>query len=227
MSLRLRLLLAVGVVALTALAIADVVTYQELRSFLNNRIDQSLEQSHMPIESALGSGPRGGTRRARPRPRAGTLPVRRADRGRGRLRPRRPRPPPPPRAGRRSLPRATASRASPATCCTSCSPAPSSRSVARRTPSCAGPRSPSSAPTTRPAPSCPGASPASCPTPPTTDEETVYFTAPGLDSDDGQYRIRASVLDGGPYNGRATRRRSSRSARRSRPWTAWSASSWP
>ena len=56
MSLRLRLLLAVGAVALTALAIADVVTYQELRSFLYSRIDQSLEQSHMPIEAALGSG---------------------------------------------------------------------------------------------------------------------------------------------------------------------------
>ena len=55
MSLRLRLLLAVGAVALTALAIADVVTYQELRSFLYSRIDQSLEQSHMPIEGALGS----------------------------------------------------------------------------------------------------------------------------------------------------------------------------
>ena len=47
MSLRLRLLLAVGAVALTALAIADVVTYQELRSFLYSRIDQSLEQSHI------------------------------------------------------------------------------------------------------------------------------------------------------------------------------------
>ena len=58
MSLRLRLLVAVGAVALTALAIADVVTYQELRSFLYNRIDQSLEQSHMAIEGALGSGPR-------------------------------------------------------------------------------------------------------------------------------------------------------------------------
>ncbi len=32
-------------------------------------------------------------------------------------------------------------------------------------------------------------------------EQTVYFTAPGLDSDDGPYRIRASVLDGGPYSG--------------------------
>ncbi len=56
MSLRLRLLLAVGAVALTALAIADVVTYQELRSFLYSRIDQSLEQSHLAIEGALGSG---------------------------------------------------------------------------------------------------------------------------------------------------------------------------
>ena len=55
MSLRLRLLVAVGVVALTALAIADVVTYQELRSFLFSRIDQSLEQSHIGLEGALGS----------------------------------------------------------------------------------------------------------------------------------------------------------------------------
>jgi two-component system OmpR family sensor kinase len=46
-------------VALTALAIADVVTYQELRSFLYSRIDQSLEQSHMAVEGALGSGPHG------------------------------------------------------------------------------------------------------------------------------------------------------------------------
>lgn len=59
MSLRLRLLIAVGAVALTALAIADVVTYQELRSFLYNRIDQSLEQSHMALEGALGSRPLG------------------------------------------------------------------------------------------------------------------------------------------------------------------------
>jgi two-component system OmpR family sensor kinase len=58
-SLRIRLLLAVGVVALTALVIADVVTYQELRSFLYSRLDLSLEQSHMPIEGALGSAPRG------------------------------------------------------------------------------------------------------------------------------------------------------------------------
>jgi len=56
-SLRLRLLLAVGAVALTALAIADVVTYQELRSFLYSRIDQSLEQSHIALEGALGSRP--------------------------------------------------------------------------------------------------------------------------------------------------------------------------
>jgi two-component system OmpR family sensor kinase len=56
-SLRLRLLLAVGAVALTALAIADVVTYRELRSFLYGRIDQSLERSHRSIEVALKSGP--------------------------------------------------------------------------------------------------------------------------------------------------------------------------
>ena len=32
-------------------------------------------------------------------------------------------------------------------------------------------------------------------------EATVYFTAAGSDSDDSQYRIRASVLDGGPDAG--------------------------
>ena len=66
MSLRSRLLVAIGVVALGALAIADVVTYQELRSFLYTRIDQSLEQSHMPIETALGSEPPGGPGRGVP-----------------------------------------------------------------------------------------------------------------------------------------------------------------
>jgi two-component system, OmpR family, sensor kinase len=55
-SLRTRLLLAIGIVAAAALVIADVVTYQELRSFLYSRIDQSLDTSHMPIERALGAG---------------------------------------------------------------------------------------------------------------------------------------------------------------------------
>jgi two-component system OmpR family sensor kinase len=55
-SLRTRLLLALGAVALVALVIADVVTYQELRSFLYGRIDQSLFSSHIPVERALGSG---------------------------------------------------------------------------------------------------------------------------------------------------------------------------
>ena len=72
MSLRLRLLLAVGVVALTALAIADVVTYQELRSFLYNRIDQSLDQSHMPIE--LGAGEHAPRRGSGPPPRVAMRP---------------------------------------------------------------------------------------------------------------------------------------------------------
>ena len=54
MSLRTRLLLALGAVAFVALVIADVVTYQELRSFLYSRIDQSLESSHIPIEQGLG-----------------------------------------------------------------------------------------------------------------------------------------------------------------------------
>jgi two-component system OmpR family sensor kinase len=55
-SLRTRLLLAAGAVALIALTIADVVTYNELRTFLYGQVDQQLEQSHMPIEAALRGG---------------------------------------------------------------------------------------------------------------------------------------------------------------------------
>jgi two-component system OmpR family sensor kinase len=44
MSLRSRLLIAIGVIALVALAIADVVTYKSLESFLYQRVDQQLDQ---------------------------------------------------------------------------------------------------------------------------------------------------------------------------------------
>ncbi len=45
MSLRSRLLIAVGIIALVALAIADVATYKSLESFLYQRVDQQLQQS--------------------------------------------------------------------------------------------------------------------------------------------------------------------------------------
>lgn len=45
MSLRDRLLLAVGAATLLALLAADVVTYSALRSFLYQRVDESLAQS--------------------------------------------------------------------------------------------------------------------------------------------------------------------------------------
>jgi len=54
MSLRLRLLVAVGAVALVALAVADVATYRYLHSFLYNRIDQSLLVARAPIERGYG-----------------------------------------------------------------------------------------------------------------------------------------------------------------------------
>jgi two-component system OmpR family sensor kinase len=44
-SLRVRLLLAVGAVALIALFVADVATYSSLRSFLYTRVDQSLDSA--------------------------------------------------------------------------------------------------------------------------------------------------------------------------------------
>ena len=57
MSLRIRLLLALGVVAVAALVAADVATYSALRSFLLQRVDQGLQSSHVPIEQSLLHGP--------------------------------------------------------------------------------------------------------------------------------------------------------------------------
>ena len=59
MSLRSRLLLALGVVAVAALLAADVATYSALRSFLLSRVDYDLQSSHAPIEAALTGGPSG------------------------------------------------------------------------------------------------------------------------------------------------------------------------
>jgi two-component system OmpR family sensor kinase len=56
MSLRSRLLIAIGVIALVALAIADVATYKYLQSFLYQQVDQQLEGSHIRIEGQLNSG---------------------------------------------------------------------------------------------------------------------------------------------------------------------------
>jgi two-component system OmpR family sensor kinase len=49
-SLRLRLLLAVGAVAMLALGAADVATYSALRSFLYQRVDTSLDAAHLAVE---------------------------------------------------------------------------------------------------------------------------------------------------------------------------------
>jgi two-component system, OmpR family, sensor kinase len=57
MSLRVRLLLAVGAVALLALAAADIATYSWLRRSLYQRVDQSLETAHFPVEQELRPGP--------------------------------------------------------------------------------------------------------------------------------------------------------------------------
>ena len=58
MSLRGRLVLAVGAVALVALLVADVATYSALRSFLYQRVDQTLESAHRALEG--GSRVEGG-----------------------------------------------------------------------------------------------------------------------------------------------------------------------
>jgi two-component system OmpR family sensor kinase len=55
-SLRARLLVAIGVIALVALLIADVVTYSALESFLYQRVDQQLASAHGPYEHAIDQG---------------------------------------------------------------------------------------------------------------------------------------------------------------------------
>ena len=56
MSLRSRLLIAIGIIALVALAIADVATYKSLQSFLYQQVDQQLEGGHVQYESTLNGG---------------------------------------------------------------------------------------------------------------------------------------------------------------------------
>jgi len=56
MSLRGRLLLAVGAVALIALLTADVATYAALKNFLYDRVDQSLAATQQPIRQNVGDG---------------------------------------------------------------------------------------------------------------------------------------------------------------------------
>jgi len=55
-SLRARLLVAVGVIAIAALAIADIVTYSALQSFLYQRVDQQLAASHGFYERQIDQG---------------------------------------------------------------------------------------------------------------------------------------------------------------------------
>jgi len=56
MSLRARLLVAVAVVAVAALAVANVVTYKALESFLDQRVDQQLTSVHGRYEQQINSG---------------------------------------------------------------------------------------------------------------------------------------------------------------------------
>jgi two-component system OmpR family sensor kinase len=55
-SLRTRLLLAVGAVALVALLAADLATYSSLRSFLYSRVDQSLSTAAASLRPGPGPG---------------------------------------------------------------------------------------------------------------------------------------------------------------------------
>jgi two-component system, OmpR family, sensor kinase len=55
MSLRSRLLIAIGVIALVALVVADVITYSSLESFLYQRVDQQLELGQGRAAQAVNS----------------------------------------------------------------------------------------------------------------------------------------------------------------------------
>jgi hypothetical protein len=62
-SLRMRLVLAVGVVALLALALADVAVYASLQSYLYRQVDSTLQVAQRSVEAAAtppsGSAPSG------------------------------------------------------------------------------------------------------------------------------------------------------------------------
>lgn len=56
MSLRARLLVAIGIITVVTLAVANFVTYSAIQAFLYQRIDQQLDQSHVGIESWVNDG---------------------------------------------------------------------------------------------------------------------------------------------------------------------------
>lgn len=58
MSLRLRLVVAVGIVVIAALGIADVATYSAFRSYLNGQLDVTLQEASEPVQLCLDQGGR-------------------------------------------------------------------------------------------------------------------------------------------------------------------------
>jgi two-component system, OmpR family, sensor kinase len=59
LSLRTRLLLAVGTVALVALIVADVAVYASLKSYLYDQVDSTLQASHVPVQDTVAAPPGG------------------------------------------------------------------------------------------------------------------------------------------------------------------------
>jgi two-component system OmpR family sensor kinase len=55
-SLRLRLLVAVGLISIVALVVADFATYSALRSSLNNQVDQELAEHKPGVPVEVGTG---------------------------------------------------------------------------------------------------------------------------------------------------------------------------
>jgi two-component system, OmpR family, sensor kinase len=56
MSLRLRLLLAVGAVTLVALIVAETATYHQLSTYLYGKVDRTLDEEHGAIQHGLEDG---------------------------------------------------------------------------------------------------------------------------------------------------------------------------
>ncbi len=71
MSLRSRLLIAIGIIFIVALSIADVVTYRYLESYLYQQADQQLDLAHGRFEFAANNGNLLCTALSGPNPQAG------------------------------------------------------------------------------------------------------------------------------------------------------------
>ena len=169
MSLRLRLLLAVGAIAIVALVVADFATYSALRSSLYSQVDQELAHAPVPLLRATRSPGRSSARR------------RRATFGGSRPRPARER--------RSRGATATATAAIPPTSSASATSPSSTRTAASSTASSAPP----TWATTRTGRSCPSTITGFTTQPDGT--QVAYFTTGSIAAGGPSFRVRAQKVE--------------------------------